>query len=72
MPQGSPVDVYVSKGPQKVPDVVGMQQSEAENDAARRRLRAGPGRRRRSDKPQGEVIQQIPGAGQPQNRRAPR
>ena len=66
VPQGSPVDVQVSKGPQKVPDVVGMQQSDAESA-----LRAAgyvpvpvPSA---SDKPQGEVIQQIPGAGSPQN-----
>ena len=43
VPQGSPVTVYVSKGPQKVPDVVGLQQSDAESTLRDQGLRAGPG-----------------------------
>jgi eukaryotic-like serine/threonine-protein kinase len=66
VPQNSQVTVSVSKGPQKVPDVVGLQQSEAENklrDAGYVPVPVPSA----SDKPEGEVIQQIPGAGSPQN-----
>ena len=66
VPQGSPVNVYVSKGPQKVPDVVGMQQSDAESTLRDAGFVPVPVTSA-SDKPQGEVIQQIPGAGSPQN-----
>ena len=65
VPQGSPVVVQVSKGPQKVPDVVGMQQSDAE-DALRARGFVPVPVTSPSDKPQGEVIQQVPGANSPQ------
>jgi beta-lactam-binding protein with PASTA domain len=64
VPQGSPVDVYVSKGPQEVPDVVGMQQSEAEKSLRDAGYVPVPVPSSNSDKPQGEVVQQIPGAGQ--------
>ncbi len=66
VPQGSPVTVSVSKGPQKVPDVVGMQQNDAESALRDRGFVPVPVRSS-SDKPEGEVIQQIPGAGSPQN-----
>ncbi len=65
VPQGSPVSVKVSKGPQKVPDVVGMQQSDAENALRDAGFVPVPVTSP-SEKPQGEVIQQIPGAGSPQ------
>jgi len=64
VPQGSPVDVYVSKGPQQVPDVVGMQQSDAEKALRDAGYVPVPVPSSSSDRPQGEVIQQIPGAGQ--------
>ncbi len=66
VPQGSPVTVSVSKGPQKVPDVVGMQQKDAESLLRDRGFVPVPVQSS-SDKPEGEVIQQIPGAGSPQN-----
>ena len=66
VPQGSPVTVSVSKGPQKVPDVVGLQQKDAESALRARGFVPVP-IPSASDKPQGEVIQQIPGAGSPQN-----
>jgi serine/threonine protein kinase len=66
VPQGSPVTVSVSKGPQKVPDVVGMQQNDAESALRDRGFVPVPVPSA-SDKPEGEVIQQIPGAGSPQN-----
>jgi serine/threonine-protein kinase len=66
VPQGSSVTVSVSKGPQKVPDVVGLQQSDAESALRDRGFVPVPVTSS-SDKPQGEVIQQIPGAGSPQN-----
>jgi serine/threonine-protein kinase len=56
--------VYVSKGPQQVPDVVGMQQSDAEKTLRDAGYVPVPVPSSNSDKPQGEVIQQIPGAGQ--------
>ena len=71
VPQGSPVDVSVSKGPQKVPDVVGMQQTDAEQALRDAGFVPVPVTSA-SDKPQGEVIQQIPGAGSAASRRAPR
>ena len=64
--QGSPVTVNVSKGPQKVPDVVGKQQSEAESILRDHGFVPVPVPSA-SDKPKGEVIQQVPGAGSPQN-----
>jgi serine/threonine-protein kinase len=63
VPQGSPVTVYLSKGPQQVPNVVGMKQADAEKtlrDAGYVPVPVSSP----SDKPQGEVIQQVPGAGQ--------
>ncbi|MGA8245329.1 MAG: Stk1 family PASTA domain-containing Ser/Thr kinase [Nocardioides sp.] len=64
VPQGSPVDVYVSKGPQKVPDVVGMQQADAEQALRDRGFVPVPVTSSNSDAPAGQVIQQVPGAGQ--------
>ena len=64
VPRGSPVDVYVSKGPQKVPDVVGMQQADAEKALRDAGYVPVPVTSSTSDRPQGEVIQQVPGAGQ--------
>ena len=43
VPQGSPVTVSVSKGPQKVPDVVGLQQKRRRERPAGPGLRPGPG-----------------------------
>jgi beta-lactam-binding protein with PASTA domain len=64
VPQGSPVDVFVSKGPQKIPDVVGMQQADAEKALRDAGFVPVPVPSSSSDAPQGQVIQQIPGAGQ--------
>jgi serine/threonine-protein kinase len=66
VPQGSPVVVKVSQGPQKVPDVVGLQQNDAEKALRDAGFVPVPVTSS-SDKPQGQVIQQIPGAGSPQN-----
>jgi len=62
VPQGSPVTVYLSKGPQQVPNV-GMQQAQAEKTLRDAGYVPVPVTSP-SDKPQGEVIQQVPGAGQ--------
>ncbi len=64
VPQGTPVDVYVSKGPQKVPDVVGMQQADAEQTLRDHGFVPVPVNSSNSDAPAGQVIQQVPGAGQ--------
>jgi serine/threonine-protein kinase len=56
--------VFVSKGPQQVPDVVGLQQNEAEQKLRDAGYVPVPVPSSNSDRPQGEVIQQIPGAGQ--------
>jgi serine/threonine-protein kinase len=66
VPQGTPVDVYISKGPQKVPNVVGMQQSDAEQALRDAGYVPVPVNSSTSDAPAGQVIQQIPGANQPE------
>ena len=65
VPQGSPVTVNVAKGPQQVPNVVGKQQSDAEQALRDAGFVPVPVTSA-SDKPQGQVIQQIPGANSPQ------
>ena len=64
MPRDSQVDVYVSKGPQKIPDVVGMQQADAEKALRDAGFVPVPVTSSTSDAPQGQVIQQVPAAGQ--------
>jgi serine/threonine-protein kinase len=64
VPRESQVDVYVSKGPQKIPDVVGMQQDEAEKALRDAGFVPVPVTSSTSDAPEGQVIQQVPGAGQ--------
>jgi serine/threonine-protein kinase len=64
VPQGSNVDVFVSKGPQQVPDVVGMQQADAEKALRDAGYVPVPVPSNDTTKPKGQVIQQIPGAGQ--------
>jgi eukaryotic-like serine/threonine-protein kinase len=65
VPRGSQVVVKISKGPQKVPDVVGMQQDQAEQTLRDHGFVPVPVPSS-SDAPQGQVIQQVPGAGSPQ------
>jgi serine/threonine protein kinase/beta-lactam-binding protein with PASTA domain len=64
LPRDSQVDVYVSKGPQKIPDVVGMQQADAEKALRDAGFVPVPVTSSTSDAPAGQVIQQVPGAGQ--------
>jgi serine/threonine-protein kinase len=64
VPRDSQVDVYVSKGPQKIPDVVGMQQAQAEQALRDAGFVPVPVTSSTSDAPEGQVIQQVPGAGQ--------
>jgi len=64
VPRGSQVDVYVSKGPQKVPDVVGLQQADAEQKLRDAGFVPVAVMSSSSDAPQGQVIQQVPGGGQ--------
>ena len=64
MPRDSQVDVYISKGPQKIPDVVGMQQADAERALRNAGFVPVPVTSSTSGAPQGQVIQQVPGAGQ--------
>jgi serine/threonine-protein kinase len=66
VPQGSTVNVFLSKGPQKVPDVVGMQQADAEKTLRDHGFVPVPVSQP-SSKPEGEVIQQVPNAGQPES-----
>ena len=66
MPRDSQVDVYLSKGPQKIPDVVGMQQADAEKALRDAGFVPVPVTSSTSDAPQGQVIQQVPAAGQPE------
>jgi eukaryotic-like serine/threonine-protein kinase len=66
VPQGSTVKVYISRGPQKVPDVVGMQQDKAEQTLKDAGFVPVPVSQPSSTAPSGEVIQQVPGAGQPE------
>jgi serine/threonine-protein kinase len=63
VPRGSQVTVYISRGPQKVPDVVGMQQGQAEQTLRDAGYVPVPVTSS-SDAPKGQVIQQVPGAGQ--------
>jgi beta-lactam-binding protein with PASTA domain len=64
VPEGSSVSVFISRGPQKVPDVVGMQQDKAEQTLRDAGYVPVPVSQP-SDAPEGEVTQQIPGANQP-------
>jgi serine/threonine-protein kinase len=64
VPRDSQVDVYISKGPQKIPDVVGMQQAQAEQTLRDAGFVPVPVTSSTSDAPEGQVIQQVPGAGQ--------
>jgi eukaryotic-like serine/threonine-protein kinase len=66
LPQGSTVKVFVSRGPQKVPDVVGMQQAKAEETLRNAGFVPVPVSQPSATAPQGEVTQQVPGAGQPE------
>jgi serine/threonine protein kinase len=69
VPQGSTVNVYLSRGPQKVPDVVGMQQADAEQTLRQHGFVPVPVSQP-SSSPAGEVIQQVPNAGQRANQGA--
>jgi eukaryotic-like serine/threonine-protein kinase len=66
VPQGSTVKVYISKGPQKVPDVVGMQQAKAEQTLKDHGFVPVVVSQPSATAPVGEVTQQVPGAGQPE------
>jgi serine/threonine-protein kinase len=64
VPQGSTVNVFVSKGPSKVPDVVGMQQGAAEQTLKNHGFVPAVKPDDSSTKPQGTVTQEVPDAGQ--------
>jgi serine/threonine-protein kinase len=66
VPQGSTVNVFISRGPQKVPDVVGMQQTKAEQTLKDAGFVPVVVSQPSATAPTGEVIQQVPGAGQPE------
>jgi beta-lactam-binding protein with PASTA domain len=66
VPEGSSVTVSISRGPHKVPDVVGMQQDKAEQTLRDAGYVPVPVSQPSSSAPAGQVIQQVPPAGQPQ------
>jgi beta-lactam-binding protein with PASTA domain/predicted Ser/Thr protein kinase len=66
LPQGSTVNVFISRGPQKVPDVVGLQQAKAEQTLKNAGYVPFPISQPSATAPEGEVTQQVPGAGQPE------
>ncbi len=57
--------VSLSEGPQKVPNVVGMQQAQAEQALRDAGFVPVPVPSSTSNAPAGQVVQQIPGADQP-------
>jgi len=61
----SEVIVEISKGPQKIPNVVGLQQAQAEQTLRDAGFVPVPVTSSTSDAPAGQVIQQVPGANQP-------
>jgi serine/threonine-protein kinase len=65
VPEGSSVTVSISRGPQKVPNVVGMQQADAEKTLRDAGYVPVPVSQP-SSAPEGQVTQQVPGAGQPE------
>ncbi|MDX6358370.1 MAG: eukaryotic-like serine/threonine-protein kinase [Nocardioidaceae bacterium] len=66
VPQGSTVHVFISQGPQKVPDVVGMQQAKAEQTLKDAGFVPVVVSQPSATAPDGEVTQQVPGADQPE------
>jgi eukaryotic-like serine/threonine-protein kinase len=66
VPQGSTVHVFISQGPQKVPDVVGMQQDKAEQTLKDAGFVPVVVSQPSATAPTGEVTQQVPGANQPE------
>jgi len=69
VPQGSDVTVYFSAGPHKVPNVVGLQQKDAEQKIRDAGFQPDVVEDPTSTEPKGTVIDQSPNAGQtaPQN-----
>jgi len=61
----SEVTIFLSRGPQKVPDVVGLSQADAEKSLRDNGFVPVVVNSSTSDAPEGQVIQQIPGAGTP-------
>src|SRR5689334_12188308 len=64
VPQGSDVVVYFSDGPEQVPDVIGMQQNEAEQALRDAGFDPFVTQETNTTKPKGEVIDQRPQGGQ--------
>jgi eukaryotic-like serine/threonine-protein kinase len=64
VPQGSTVNVFISRGPHKVPNVVGMQQAKAEQTLRNAGYLPVPVSQPSDSAPEGQVTQQVPGAGQ--------
>ncbi len=64
VPQNSSVAVFVSKGPQKVPNVVGLQQAQAEQKLRSAGFVPSAKPDDTSTQPKGTVTQQVPDAGQ--------
>jgi serine/threonine-protein kinase len=69
--QGSTVKVFLSRGPQQLPDVVGMKQGKAERTLRKAGYVAVVVSQPSDTVPVGEVIQQVPGAGQPEPQGTP-
>ncbi|GCD90191.1 Stk1 family PASTA domain-containing Ser/Thr kinase [Nocardioides sp. LS1] len=66
VPEGSQVTVFYSDGPEQVPDVVGLQQSDAEKVLRDAGFQPQVVESSNTTEPSGTVIQQSPQAGQPQ------
>ena len=65
MPEGTKVTVYFSDGPEKVPNVVGLQEAAAEKALRDAGFVPVVVESNNTEEPKGTVIQQIPGDGQP-------
>ncbi len=65
VPEGTKVTVYYSDGPEKVPNVVGLQEAAAEKALRDAGFVPVVVESNNTEEPKGTVIQQIPGDGQP-------
>jgi serine/threonine-protein kinase len=64
VPEGSTVTVFYSDGPEEVPDVVGLQQEEAEQQLRDAGFEPRVVETTDTDAPEGEVVQQSPEGGE--------